>query len=70
MVALNIDNPLIESTLKEKYHSNIKEFTTYLAKLIEKDRFSKQTNDAFKELKQITNGEIEARPIQNLLDEL
>ena len=70
MIALQIDNPVIETIFLEKFGSNKESFFQFIADAYEKKQLLQSLDAACKQAKLQHNGELSESSLNDLIDEL
>lgn len=70
MIALNIDNPIIETIFLEKFGSDKESFFQFIADAFEKKQLLHSLDISCKQAKMQANGELYESTLDDLIDEL
>lgn len=70
MIALNIDNPVVETIFLEKFGSNKESFFQFIADAFEKKQLLKSLDISCRQAKLQENGELYESTLDDLIDEL
>jgi len=70
MLSLEIDNPMVENYLFDKFKNDTKKMTIFINDFIEKELIKKDVTIAFGELDEILNTNKKANTLENLIEEI
>jgi hypothetical protein len=70
MLSLQIDNPMIENYLSDKFKNDTKKMTIFINDFIEKELIKKDITVAFRELDEVLNGDKKANTLESLIEEI